>query len=269
MKIHSHHQPIFHLFVLGMLGFGLLQSAPAADTAKIPSPESFDYATPRLITGTLYQIGSDRKDILFTFRRTATRSGRTVHVDRQFLRPDGSVAAEETVDYNSGQLVSLQMKEFQADVSGDLEITADSNKPAQRELVIGFGHGLTPPKGDIQKLPADIVIDDNLYPFMLAHWDDLMHDKAVKFRFVSLEWKRTFMFHFVKTGETAQNGRTVEQIKMEPTNLIVRHFVKPLDFTVEKDAPHRILSYIGRTTPRVKNGKSWKYLDAETVFDWK
>jgi len=28
-----------------------------------------------------------------------------------------------------------------------------------------------------------------------------------------------------------------------------------------------MLSYIGRTTPRVKKGDSWKYLDAETVFD--
>ncbi len=269
MKIHPRLQSIFHLLVPGLLGFILAQTAPAADTAKIPSLEPFDYATPRLITGTLYKIGSDRKEVLFTFRRTATRSGRTVHVDRQFLRPDGSLAAEETVVYDSGQLVSLRMKEFQAGVSGDLEIAADPKKPARRELVIGFGHGLAPPKGDAQNLPADIVIDDNLYPFMLAHWDDLMRGDAVKFRFVSLEWKRTFMFHFVKMGETAQNGRTVEQIKMEPTNLIVRHFVKPLYFTVEKDAPHRILSYIGRTTPRVKSGKSWKYLDAETVFDWK
>jgi hypothetical protein len=39
-------------------------------------------------------------------------------------------------------------------------------------------------------------------------------------------------------------------------------------FTVEKDGAHRILSYIGRTTPRVQKGKAWKYLDAETVFDW-
>jgi len=73
----------------------------------------------------------------------------------------------------------------------------------------------------------------------------------------------------VKTGETEINGRTVEQIKMEPTNLFVSRLVDPLIFNVEKDAPHRIVSYLGRTTPRIQKGKAWKYLDAETVFDWK
>ena len=43
----------------------------------------------------------------------------------------------------------------------------------------------------------------------------------------------------------------------------------PLVFTVEKEAPHRVLSYTGGTTPRVKKGRKWKYLDAEVVFDWK
>jgi hypothetical protein len=61
----------------------------------------------------------------------------------------------------------------------------------------------------------------------------------------------------------------VELIKMEPVSRLVAHLVNPLVFTVEKDSPHRVLSYIGRTTPRMKKGKSWKYLDAETVFDWK
>jgi hypothetical protein len=72
----------------------------------------------------------------------------------------------------------------------------------------------------------------------------------------------------VKTGESVLNGRPVEQIKMEPVSLIISHLVDPLMFTVEKDGAHRMLSYIGRTTPRVQKGKAWKYLDAETVFNW-
>ena len=46
----------------------------AADTARLASLESFDYAEPKLFTGTLYEIGSERKKILYTFRRTATGS---------------------------------------------------------------------------------------------------------------------------------------------------------------------------------------------------
>jgi len=95
-----------------------------------------------------------------------------------------------------------------------------------------------------------------------------MRSDVVKFRFISLEHERTFEFRFVKTAESVQDGRAVVQIKMEPSNIFVSQLVDPLIFTVEKDGAHRILSYTGRTTPRVKKGKAWKYLDAETVFDW-
>jgi hypothetical protein len=231
--------------------------------------ESFDYAKPKLFTGTLYEIGSGQKTVLYTFRRTAVRSGSTVNVQRQFFTTNGSVAAVENFVYESGRLVSFQMREFQAQVSGAIQIVPDPKNPGLQKLIISYGRGLTPPKGDSQNLPPDTVIDDTLYPFMMAHWDELMQGQAVKFHFVSLEHERTFEFSFVKTGESLQNGRTVEQIKMEPVSVFVSTFIDPLVFVVEKDGPRHILSYTGRTTPRIKKGKSWKYLDAETVFDWK
>ena len=170
--------------------------------------------------------------------------------------------------YESGRLVSFQMQELQAQVSGAVEVAPDPGNPARPLLFIGYAKGLNPPKGDAQKFQPDTVFDDTVYPFMMAHWDELMRGDAVKFRFISLEHERTFMFRMVKAGESVKAGRPVEQIRMEPTGLIVARLVNPLIFTVEKDGPHHILSYIGRTTPRVKKGKTWKYLDAETVFDW-
>jgi hypothetical protein len=241
----------------------------AADTTNALSAAAYDYASPALVTGTLYALGSDRKQILYTFRRTATRTGDTVNVIRQFLGTNGAVAAEEDVTYEAGRLATFQMQEFQAGVSGAIRVVPDPKHPGRQKLFISFGHSLTPPaKGDTQALPSDVVIDDTLYPFMMAHWDDLLRGDTVKFHFVSLERERTFEFRFVKTGESVQAGRTVEQIKMEPVSKFVAAFVDPLWFTVQKDGAHRILSYTGRTTPRVQKGKAWKYLDAETVFDW-
>ena len=240
----------------------------AADTTNAPAAEPYDFASPALFTGTLYALGSGRKEILYTFRRTATRSGATVKVERQFLGTNGTVAAVENVVYESGRLVSFEMQEFQAQVSGAVQIAPDPEHPARQKILISYGHGLTPPKGSAENLLPDTLFDDTLYPFMMAHWDDLMRGDAVKFHFISLEWERTFVFRLVKTAETVQDGRTLEQITMEPVNLFVSHLVDPLVFVVEKDGAHRILSYTGRTTPRVKKGKAWKYLDAETVFDW-
>jgi hypothetical protein len=251
-----------------LLWLSCLSAGLAADAAPPASLESFDYAEPKLFTGTLYEIGSGQKKMLHTFRRTATRSGSTVHVEREFLGTNGSVTAVEIVIYESGRLVSFQMQEFQAQVSGSIQIAPDPKNPQRQLLFIGYARGLNPPKGDAQNLQPDTLTDDTIYPFMMLHWDDLMRGDAVKFRFISLEHERTFLFRLVKTGESVQKGRTVEQIRMEPTSLFVARFVNPLNFIVEKDSPHHILSYTGRTTPRVKKGKAWKYLDAETVFDW-
>jgi len=255
---------------LGLLALWLsaLPAAFAAGTPRPATPESYDYAEPKLLTGTLYEIGSERKKILYTFRRTATRSGSTVHVERQFFRTNGSEAAVDKVVYQTNRLVSYQMQEFQARVSGAVRIAPDPKKPAQPQIFISYGPGLTPPKGDAQNLPPDTVFDDTVYPFMMAHWDALIHGDTVKFHFISFEWERTFMFRFVKTAESERNGRTVELIRMEPVSIFIAPMVDPLIFIVEKDSPHHILSYIGRTTPRIQKGKSWKYLDAETVFDW-
>jgi hypothetical protein len=251
-----------------LLWLSIVPTGLAADAALPASLEAFDYAEPKMFTGTLYEIGSDRKKVLFTFRRTAASSNATVRVEREYIDPNGAVAAMEKVVYESGRLVTYQMQEFQARVSGAVEIAPDPKDPQRQQLFIGYAKGLNPPKGDAQKLLPDTLAEDTIYPFMMVHWDDLMRGDAVKFRFISLEWERTFMFRFVKAGESVQAGRTVEQIRMEPTGLIVSRLVDPLLFTVEKDSPHHILSYTGRTTPRIQKGKSWKHLDAETVFDW-
>ena len=262
------------LFDRSLIGLGLAlwlatdSAGLAAATAPPTSAGTFDFANPKMFTGTLYETGSNRKKILYQFRRTAERTGDTVHVTREFTTTNGSPAAVENIIYESGRFVSYQMQEFQAGVSGRIEIAPDPKNPTQSKLFISYGHTLNPPKGDAQNVPTDMIIDDTLYPFLLAHWDELMRGEAVKFHFISLEWKRSFVFRLVKTGESTVADRAEVQIKMEPVNLLVGRLVNPLVFTVEKNGKHRVISYLGRTTPRISKGKSWKYLDAETVFDW-
>ncbi len=244
---------------------------PAGFAGNAPPPATsgaYDYAKPKLLTGTLYEIGSDRKKVLYTFRRTATNSGSFVHVERQFFRTNGMLAAVDKVTYKSNQLVSYRMLEFQARVSGAVQIAPDPNNPARQQIFISYGPGLIPPIGRAQDLPPGTVFDDTVYPFMMAHWDALMRGNTIEFHFISFEWERTFMFQFVKTGESVQNGRPVVQITMKPASRLIAEMVDPLTFTVEKHSPHHILSYTGRTTPRIQKGKSWKYLDAETIFDY-
>jgi hypothetical protein len=240
----------------------------AAPASSAPDG-SFDYAEPKRLTGTLYALDSNQKLVLFTFRRTATRAGSRVRVERRFDLPDGSTGAVENIVYESDHLVSYEMKEVQAGLWGTIQIYPDPIQSGREELTIAHGRDTeVRGKGTSSHLPKDTLIDDTLYPFILMHWNDLMQGTSVKFRFVALEWERTFGFKLSKAGESVRNGKAVVCMKMEPTSMIVARFMNPIYFTIEKDAPHRMLEYVGRTTPRFKKGKVWKYLDAETVFDW-
>ena len=254
--------------MLVALWLAVIPAGLAGDADQPATSASYDYAKPKLLTGTLYEIGSHRTNVLYTFRRVAVASGDTVHVERQFYRTNGLLAAVDKVTYESNQLVAYQMQDFQAKVSGAVLIAPDPKDPARKQIFISYGSGLIPPPGKAQDLPPDAVFDDTVYPYMMAHWDELMRGEIVRFRFISFEWKRFFAFRFVKTAEFVLHGRTVEQIRMEPDNLFIREMVDPLTFIVEKASPHRVLSYIGRTTPRIQKGNAWKYLDAETVFHY-
>lgn len=250
------------LLVVWQCAQRLVVADPAANW-----PKASEVAGPARFTGTLYAIGSHRQKMLYRFVRTAQRIGSAVRVQRQFTTPDGTVAAVENVFYESNQLVSYSLKEFQANLSGSIEIGPDPAQTGQSRIRIGYAKTLVPPQGDWQPLAANTLIDDDLYPFLLGHWDALMRGEPVKFRFVSIEWQRTFNFRLVKTGENVVAGQTCEQIAMKPVGFFLSQVVNPLIFTVEKAPPHLMLSYLGRTTPRVQQGGAWKYLDAETVFD--
>lgn len=246
----------------GLAGPGWIR----ADELK-PLPAALDPAIPARITGELYQIGSHRQTLLYRFIRTASRSGPLVRVERRFITPDGRLATLETVRYESNSLAAYQLKDFQADLSGSIQISPDPARPGRSLLRIGYAKGPVPAAGEALPLKPDTLMDDDIYPFMLAHWDDLMHGRAVKFRFISLEWRRTFNFQLVKTGTTTVNGRAAVLLAMKPSGFLLSELVNPLIFTLAQAPPHEIFSYTGRTTPRVKKGDAWKYLDAETVFD--
>ena len=226
-----------------------------------------DLAGPAQISGTIYKLGSDRKVVLFRFLRTAKPSGAGIRVQREFWTPQGRLAAREDVQYESNCLVFCRMQEFQAKVSGLVTIQPDSKHPGLSTLRIGYAKTLTPPVGEPQLMKPDTLIDDEVYPFILAHWNDLMQGVAVRFRFIALEWRRSFNFQLVNTGLVSLHGRQCVQITMKPSGFLLQQLVKPLVFTLDMSPPHAIQSYTGRTMPRVCVNGTWKYLDAETVFD--
>jgi hypothetical protein len=244
---------------------------PAGDTNNVPTFSSIDLASPRVVTGTFYEIGSNRQKVLFTFRRTATRTGDQIQVEETFTLPDDAVACREHIHYLAGRLLSYDSEDFRADIRGSIVVDADPKNPKKErvrlEQIQGRNPGARVVKG-VELLQTNTLISDTIYPFILEHWEDVMRGAAVKFRLVSLEPASTFGFKVVKEAETTASGRPTVRIKMEPSNLVVAQLIRPIYFTIEKTAPHRVFSYVGRITPREKVGGAWKFVDAEAVIDW-
>ena len=255
---------------IGALLLGRLV-CPAGDTNAAPPALTIDLASPAVVTGTFYEIGSNRQKVLFTFRRAATRTGDQIQVEETFTLPDGTVACREHIEYRTGRLVTYNTEDLRADIRGSIAIDADPKNPKKErvslEQIQGRNPGAKIVKG-VELLQTNTLISDTIYPFILDHWDELMRGAAVKFRLLSLDPASTFGFKVVKEAETTGSGRPAVRIKMEPSNLIIAQLIRPIYFTIEKAAPHRVFTYTGRTTPREKVGGAWKFVDAEAVIDW-
>lgn len=229
----------------------------AADSPSIYEQSNFRSAT-------IYAHNSPQKSVLFKLTRTVTRSGNQINVERDFAYPDGKLAARERLTYEGNQFVSLEVEDLQINGKGSAKVTHENGKP-----IITFEYTKDGKrKSDHEAFTSQTVVNDMIYPFLVAHWSELMNGQAVKCRYMAVARAETVGFEFVKVRETTARGMPVVIVKMAPSSMIIAALVNPLIFTIEKNGPHRVLDYDGLTTPKIKKGDKFKDLEALTVFDW-
>jgi hypothetical protein len=240
-----------------LIGALFTQLLPAADAGV-------EYLEPKILTGTIYS-DANLKQILFTFRRVATNSGSTIHVLREFNLPNGKLAAREQVVYEGSQLKSFVLEELQTGAKGAVTVEATDGAP---KIKFNFTEGSTKKSGS-EKFLNEILTSDMVGPYLAAHWDAIAKGASVKCRLVSVSRAETVGFKFFKESDSRWQGKPVSIVTLQPSSLIIAKFVDPLHFIVEKEAPHRVFQYTGRTTPSIQKNGKWEDLDAVTVFDWK
>jgi hypothetical protein len=242
---------------------------PTVKAAGSESPSR--YEQPKLMTGTIYEANSDRKVVLYKFKRTVTRSGPAVNVVREFIYPDGKIAARESAVYEGDSLVSYDLEELQINARGTVKVLRDPKNDSNGKIFFEYvnsSDASAKKKANTESLRPNTLINDTIAQFLAAHWDDLMKGETVKCRYIAATRAETVGFKFVKQSESSWEGKPVVIIKMSASSVIIAALVDPLYFTMEKNGEHRVLQYVGRTTPKIKDGNKWKDLDAVTVFDW-
>lgn len=246
------------------IALGLVLLSPLAGSGEAAAQ---DYAQPARLRGTIFETDSGTNKILFTFQRTAIRSNDTVHVVRDFLYPDGRRAAREIVIYERGQFAWFDLDETQTGARGTAKSGADAKLTWRGDLAFEWTLG-GKKKTDHEILQQNTLVGDMIPGFIAAHWSELLGGKKVEFRFIASSRLETVGFQLVKESEVMWRGQPAVRLRMEASNFLIARIVDPLFFIVEMGGTHRVLEYVGRTTPKSPEGKKWKDLDARTVYDW-
>ena len=254
------------------LGLGIIAAAGSSSTAAETNAAPLKYEEPRFITARIYGVSANGTNLLYNFSRRATRSGESLHVLRQYTYPNGHMAARERLVYLGDNLVSYELEELQIGARGQATIRRDDLHPGRSRIVFEYSKYVEAagrPKASSETLQSETVVNDMLGPFLMSHYDTLFRGGEVRCRYIVIPRLETVGFKFKKDSESTWEGRPVMIVRMEATSPIIRALIEPVFFTMKKDAPHRVLEYVGRTTPKMKVGNKWKDLDAVTVFDWK
>lgn len=223
------------------------------------------------VQGTLYAKGTDSSKPLFRFVRTADERGGEIHAHLRYNYVDGRPAVRERVTYENGQVTSYTEHNLQNGSHGQARI-----ERADGKVTVHFSftpHGAkASARHNVEHLGSDggaVIVDDNVVPFMLHHWNALQQGKSVGFRYVVVSRTETVACDLTKAGDTTWQGVPAVDIAMAPSGFFAGMLVDPVHFIVAKAAPHHVLAYQGRTMPKIQRDGDWKSLDALTVFQWK
>jgi hypothetical protein len=222
------------------------------------------YLEPVSLQGSIYK-DSTNSPALFTFRRMAHTDGGRVIVSREYLGPDGGLAAKESVEYNKNQLLHFALNEIQIHASGSAAFvrTPDGRTRIDFEYTTQNRRKKTASETE----SGAVLVNDTLPAFIADQWESLLRGERPAFHYLIIPRLETIEFTLQKIGGDNGNNVTAE-IEMRPASWFLQKLVDLIVFTVETKPPHRILRYRGRTTPKISNGGSWKDFDALTVFQW-
>jgi hypothetical protein len=263
---------------LGMLFCGLAAGPlPGAENGKSvseglaqsPGPH-LRYEEPRFLAAVINRQGAAGSNLLFKFQREAVRTGEKLDVRRDYIYPEGKLAARERAVYEGNDLVFYELQESQIGARGSARIRRVPGNPVKGSIEFEYSKAPgTAPKSNTEALADNTLIGDMVAPFLVAHWTELRRGEKVKCRYIVVPRRETVGFTFVEDSAATGQNQDVVIIRMEATSPFVAALVDPVFFTIEKAPPHHILQYAGRTVPKIQAGGKWRDLDAVTVFDWK
>jgi hypothetical protein len=211
------------------------------------------FAAEKLIaTGEVFDKEGKKKMFLYE-RYQAEEGGKTK--DRSVYKSlDGEVLVEETMVSSNGKLERYDIDQKQLKKKGWIEVKGDKvvfnlKKPRKRNYPIET------------KMPKNFIVGLQITPAIRENWNSIITGKDYKFKLGV--WHRQEAITFKISKEKLDDKVAV--FKMSPSSFIIRAIVDPLYFTFDAKT-QALISYKGRTKPKVKSGRSWRDYDGLTKY---
>jgi hypothetical protein len=93
---------------------------------------------------------------------------------------------------------------------------------------------------------ASIIPNTMILPFIQNRLPEIVRGDDVWVELLIAARQQTVGFYARLSGETTINGVACYSVNVVPSSWILRQFVAPLQFVVEKAAPHRLMQYKGK-----------------------
>lgn len=93
-------------------------------------------------------------------------------------------------------------------------------------------------------------------PFLMMHLNQLLDDQKVCFKYLLPSRFSSIAFCLKNSGIQKVADRDYYVITLKPSSLLLRSFVSPCYFFVEREPPHRLIHFKGRLSPSDAEGNA-------------
>ena len=209
-----------------------------------------------ILTGTLYEIGSQRHKVLY--RWTLEHDEKRGIWTSVYTTPSGEVNTEDKVLWEGDQLGSYSYTRHKVHESAAVLRTGETlryTRTIDGETREAVGNG-----GD------DFTVGPTVFRYVERHWQELTGGAVLHTDYGVLEKLRSYRFELARDLRHPANGPDQVVIRMRASNPLIRLFIGPIHMVFSADGK-RFRAMIGRSLPvDVVNGRR-RPTNAELVVE--
>lgn len=203
-------------------------------------------------TGVVYDPSGKEK--MFTYERYQDVQGDKILGRAVYKDLKGDTLVEEKIETLKGELVRYDMDQKQLKQKAWIDVK-DGKATFNLKKFRKRNYPQTITK------PENFIVGLQIVPFVKKNWKSISEGKEHEVKLGV--WHRQEAITFDIKKDSAKNGQMV--VKMQPASMFIKAVVSPIYFTFDGKTQN-LISYKGRTTPKVKRGRSYHDFDALTKY---